>query len=122
MWLSDHQAVSGITSFYLGSQGQSYWLIQGDYVFHNFNAVSVEEGLLALYVGGGIQYTVFESNTNQWALRAPAGITYLLDAAPIDIFVEVAPTLGISDPESLRFDGAVGFRYYFDSGGGGEME
>lgn len=88
--------------------------MQGDYIFHNFNALSVGEGLLALYVGGGLQYSLFKSNTNQLALRGPTGVNYLLDSAPIDFFVEVAPTLGLTDPEFLRFDGALGFRYFFN--------
>jgi hypothetical protein len=31
----------------------------------------------------------------------------------VDIFVEVAPTLNVTDPTSLRFDGAIGFRFFF---------
>lgn len=117
LWLSNRQAITGVTSFFIGSRSRSYWTLQGDYLFHNFNAVSVGEGLMALYVGGGVQYTVLESNPNVWAFRSPTGVTYLLESAPVDIFVEVAPTLQVSDPESLRFDGAVGFRYYFGSSG-----
>ncbi|MFB6229978.1 MAG: hypothetical protein ABEL04_02385 [Salinibacter sp.] len=121
-WISGSQAVSGLTSFYLGSEDQSYWTLRSDYLFHNFNAVSVEKGFLALYVGGGVQYTVLEGTSNQWALRAPTGITYISDSASLDIFVEVAPALRLTDPESLRFDGAIGFRYYFSAGSGGSRE
>lgn len=117
LWLSNRQAITGVTSFFIGGQGRSHWTLQGDYLFHNFNAVSVGEGLMALYIGGGVQYTVFESNPNRGAFRGPTGVTYLLESAPVDLFVEVTPTLQVSDPESLRFDGAVGFRYYFGSSG-----
>lgn len=116
-WISDRQAISGMTSFYLGGDDQSYWVIQGDYLFHNFNTVSVEEGFMALYLGGGLQYTVLEGIDNEWALRSPTGLTYISNSGSLDVFVEVAPTLRLTDPESLRFDGTVGFRYYFSSGG-----
>lgn len=121
-WITDRQAIAAMTSFFiggtqsLGRAGQSYWILQGDYLFHNFNELQIEEGFLALYVGGGAQFTVFEDARNQFALRAPIGAEYMLGSAPVDIFVEVAPTLNVTDPASLRFDGAIGFRYFFSSG------
>jgi hypothetical protein len=120
-WLSDRQAVSGMTSFFISGTEQrspSYWILQGDYLFHNFNKLDVGEGFLALYIGAGAQYTVVEDSDNQFALRSPLGVNYLLGSSPIDVFVEVAPTLRVTDPSALRFDGAIGFRYYFDAGGG----
>lgn len=118
-WLSDRQAVTGMTSFFISGStptSQSYWILQGDYLFHNFNKLSVGEGLLALYIGAGGQYTVTEDTDNQFALRGPLGVTYLLGSSPIDVFVEVAPTVRVTNPDALRFDGAIGFRYYFNSG------
>lgn len=118
-WTSDRQAVSGMTSFFISGtapSAQSYWILQGDYLFHNFNNLDVGEGLLALYVGAGGQYTVFEDTDNQFALRGPLGVNYLLGSAPIDVFVEVAPTIRVTDPSALRFDGAIGFRYFFNAG------
>lgn len=115
-WISDRQAVVGTTSFFIGDEDQqSYWVIQGDFLFHNFNELDVGEGLLALYVGPGVQFTVVEDTDNQFALRAPVGVNYLLGSSPVDIFVEVAPTLRLTDPTSLRFDGAIGFRYFFSN-------
>mgnify|MGYP006288382551 FL=1 len=120
-WLSDRQAIAGMSSFFIGSENQqSYWILQGDYLFHNFNELQVEEGYLALYVGAGAQFTVLEDTDNQFGIRAPIGADYILGSAPIDIFVEVAPTLNVTDPTSLRFDGAIGFRYFFSSGGSSE--
>lgn len=120
-WLSDRQAVSGMTSFFIGgttSTAPSYWILQGDYLFHNFNELEVDEGYLALHVGAGGQFTVFEDALNQFALRAPVGVNYMLGSAPVDIFVEVAPSLRITDPAALRFDGAIGFRYFLPTSNG----
>jgi hypothetical protein len=113
-WVSDRQAVAGHTSFFIGDEDRnSYWILQADFLFHNFNELEVGEGLLALYVGPGAQLTINEDTENDFALRAPVGIDYMLGSAPIDVFVEVAPTLKVTDPVALRFDGAVGFRYFF---------
>ena len=86
----------------------------------DLNELEVEEGYLALYVGAGGQFTVVEDTDNQFALRAPVGADYMLGSAPVDLFVEIAPTLSVTDPTSLRFDGAIGFRYFFPSGSDSE--
>ncbi|PSQ95464.1 MAG: hypothetical protein BRD55_10535 [Bacteroidetes bacterium SW_9_63_38] len=113
-WISDRHALAGMTSFFLGSDRQSsYWVIQGDYLFHNFNELEVDEGYLAVYLGAGAQFTVIEDTDNQFTIRGPVGVDYMLGSAPVDLFVEVAPTLSVTDPTSLRFDGAIGFRYFF---------
>lgn len=117
-WMSDYQAIAGVTSLYIGSgsASPSLWTLQGDYLFHNFDLSSVEQGLMPPYVGGGMQYTVLEDQSNQWALRGPVGLTYITESGTVDLFVEIAPTLTLTNPESLRFDGAFGFRYYFFRG------
>ncbi|MFO8098605.1 MAG: hypothetical protein R6T83_03170 [Salinibacter sp.] len=133
-WLSDRHALSGMTTFYIGGTqtrgggsgtpestvDPSYWLLQADYLFHDFNELQVDDGYLALYVGAGAQFTVLEDTDNQLALRAPIGADYMLGSAPVDIFVEVAPTVNVTDPAAFRFDGAIGFRYFFSSGDGAE--
>lgn len=114
-WLSDRQAVSSMSSFFIGDSSPSspsYWLIQGDYLFHDFNKLDVGEGLMALYLGAGAQVVIIEDRDNQFSLRGPLGINYMMGSAPIDIFAEVAPTLSVTDPTALRFDGAIGFRYF----------
>lgn len=118
-WLSDRQAVSGMTSFFVSgttASAPSYWVLQGDYLFHNFNELDVGEGYMAVYVGAGGQATIFEDTRNHFALRAPLGVSYMLGSAPIDVFVEVAPTIRVTDPAALRFDGAIGFRYFLPNG------
>jgi hypothetical protein len=114
-WTSDQQAIQAATSFVISDEeaGLSYWIIQGDYIFHNFEQVAVGDGLMALYVGPGLQITFIENSDSNIALRAPLGVSYMLGDAPIDVFAEVAPTLQLEQAPQLRFDGAIGFRYYF---------
>jgi len=114
-WISDRHAFQGATSFVIGGDGSStsYLILQGDYLFHNFEQVSVGDGLMALYVGPGLQLTFIENRDTNVALRAPLGVSYMLGDAPIDVFAEVAPTLQVAADAQLRFDGAIGFRYFF---------
>lgn len=113
-WVSERQAVQAATSFVIADEeaGASYLIVQGDYLFHNFEQVSVGDGLLALYVGPGLQLAFIEGQDTNVAFRAPLGVSYMLADAPIDIFAEVAPTLQVAQGSQLRFDGAVGFRYF----------
>lgn len=115
-WINDRQAVTGATSFLVADEEpfspQSFWILEGNYLFHNFQAVSVEEGDLGLYLGPGVQFTINEDADNDLAFRAPLGLNYIFEGTPADIFVEIAPTLQITDPTVLRFDGAIGFRYF----------
>lgn len=114
-WTTDRQAIQAATSFVISDEeaGRSYWVIQGDYIFHNFEQVAVGDGLMALYVGPGLQFTFIEDQDANIALRAPLGVSYMFGDAPIDVFAEVAPTLQLEQAPQLRFDGAIGFRYYF---------
>ncbi len=115
-WINERQAVSGSTSFLVGDDAfdspQSFWILEGNYLFHNFQALDVDEGDLGLYIGAGGQFVVNEARDNDFAFRAPLGINYIFEDAPADVFVEIAPTLQITDPTLLRFDGAIGFRYF----------
>lgn len=115
-WTSDRQAFQAATSFAIRDDfaGPSFWILQGDYLFHDFEQVSVGDGLMALYVGPGLQLTFVEDRDTDIALRAPLGVSYMLGNAPIDVFAEVAPTLQVAQDSALRFDGAIGFRYFFE--------
>lgn len=113
-WITDRQAIQGAASFVISDDdvGSSFLVVQADYLFHDFEQVAVGSGLLALYVGPGLQVTFIEDVDNRLAFRAPLGINYMFDGAPVDIFAEVAPTLQIAPDAQLRFDGAIGFRYF----------
>jgi len=46
-------------------------------------------------------------------IRFPVGVAYLFDDAPVDLFLEVAPTLDLVPGTYLDFDAGLGVRYYF---------
>lgn len=118
LWINDRQAVTAATSFAITDSdiGSSFWILEANYVFHNFSVIDLEEGDLGTYVGGGIQYLIYDHIQDGFSFRAPIGVNYLLPEAPVDFFIEVAPTLQVNEPVQLRFDGAIGFRYYFRTG------
>jgi hypothetical protein len=120
-WTNSSQAVAGAATFNV-SDGGSYLLLQGDYLFHQSNDLDVEDGHLAFYYGPGVRFIFFEDNdpffedNNDlgFALRAPLGLVYMFSSSPVDVFVELIPTLTIEPTESFGFEGALGFRYFFN--------
>lgn len=113
-WIDNRQAVTGATSLRFAEDAgpPSFWILEVNYLFHNFEPLTVEEGDLGLYVGPGVQFILAEG-TDVVAFRGPIGLNYIFEETPADIFIEVAPMLQITDPTQLRFDGAIGFRYFF---------
>ena len=46
-------------------------------------------------------------------VRFPVGIAYLFDGAPVDVFLEVVPTLNLIPDTDVDLDAAIGARYWF---------
>ncbi len=108
-------------------RGGGYVHVHGDYLFHNFNLISVSKGRMALHYGPGLRVRAW-SGSRYWyngrhydngnghvrfGIRFPVGLTYMFDGAPVDIFLEAAPALDLVPGTSFDVNGGLGFRYYF---------
>lgn len=104
-----------------------YFHIHGDYLFHNYSLFNLSMGKMALHYGPGIRFRSW-SGTRYWAngryydvdggharlgVRIPVGLTYMFDEAPVDVFLEAAPTLDLIPGTSFDLDAAIGARFYF---------
>lgn len=76
--------------------------VQADYLWHDFEAFKVNEGLMPLYYGAGILVT----DKGLYA-QGKIGIEYLFETNPLGIFIEVAPAFG----PGFRFQGGLGVRH-----------
>lgn len=87
-----------------------------DALWHNFDVLArefaVTDGTLPLYfgIGGRIR---FDSDETRVGIRFPLGISYMFEAAPIDIFFEIAPIMDLAPETELQGNAGVGFRYWF---------
>ncbi|MBL7952344.1 MAG: hypothetical protein JNM62_11570 [Flavobacteriales bacterium] len=90
--------------------------------------IKVGKGRLPLYYGPGLRMRSW-NNGRYWhrgryydhdgthldlGIRFPVGLAYLFDGAPVDVFLELAPTLDLVPSTSVDFDGGIGFRYWFN--------
>jgi hypothetical protein len=118
-WIDKEQAVDG-------GVGWSFWdedgfQLHADYLWHNFEWLqpAVTAGKLPVYFGAGARLK-FRDNNNWrdddgdtvFGLRAPAGISYLFDDKPIEVFAEIAPILDLAPDVELNLSLAVGMRFY----------
>jgi hypothetical protein len=94
--------------------GEGNTLLQCDYLFHNYGMVHVEHGLMPLYIGFGGDLSL--QGTVTVGARGVAGISYMFNQSnvPVDIFVQLAPTLWFNTG-ATAFDvyGELGAHYYF---------
>lgn len=109
-WLNDSMAIDAATRWTFGER-ENLWYIHSDFLIHRFDQFRLSSGKLPIYYGGGLQATV--GDDDRLGLRAPIGLEYLLGEAPVDIFVEVAPTFDFIPEAQFDFNGAIGIRYFF---------
>lgn len=126
LYLSPRHALDfGLGIGFLGGPGGSFHM---DYLFH-FMLTEKPGFDLPLYIGiGGEVLFFWNDNYNRYyygpgyypnagrvgvGVRVPIGIAFQLNRAPVDIFIEAAPGVGLFPYPGFYVEGAVGARYWF---------
>jgi len=108
-WLTRSNAWDGGIAWGFGEGGALY--LHGDYLWHQFNLISVDEGKLPLYYGVGGR--VLFADKSHLGVRGVVGLDYMFARVPVDIFLELAPILDLVPETDFIINGALGFRYFF---------
>jgi hypothetical protein len=87
--------------------------VQGDYLYHNYDLITVEEGEMPLYFGIGGRIKINEHKDDNVGVRFPVGLDYIFANAPFDIFLEIVPILDLAPDTDFDLNGAIGGRYWF---------
>ena len=115
-WIDQENAIDAALSFASGDYEYTYF--HADYLVHRFGLVNVEDGKIPLHFGLGVfteSSAMYSSDTvSTSGLRVPVGFSYLLKDAPLDLYMEVAPTVVSGDISGFYIAGSFGFRYYFE--------
>jgi hypothetical protein len=93
--------------------------LHADFLVHHFGAIRVDKGKLPLYYGFGARVKFRDDDDGddsdaEVGIRFPFGIDYLVDGAPLDVFVEVVPILDLAPDTDVEINASLGFRYWFD--------
>lgn len=125
LWLSDGDRALDFGLAW-GVYGR-YVHVHADYLFHNNSLITVSKGTLALYYGPGVRVRSWSGgrywNRGKWedydgsrlgvGARFPVGLDYMFEGAPVDVFLEVVPSLDLVPSTAFDFDAAIGARYWF---------
>lgn len=83
-----------------------------DYLWHAWNAIHSTERF-PLYYGVGGRINTGAGYNSSLAIRGAFGVAWLPRETPIDVFLEVAPSLQLTSSTGFGIDAALGARYYF---------
>jgi hypothetical protein len=93
-------------------EGKGQFHFHSDYIFHNFNAIKVDQGSLPIYFGIGGRIRLDE-NDSRLGLRLVVGAEYLFDQYPMSLFFEIAPIVDFAPETEASVNGGLGVRYVF---------
>ena len=109
-WLSKNTALAGAVAWSLEREGALH--LHLDHLFHDFDSMPVEQGIMALNYGFGGRIKFAEKSTV--SIRIPIGLNYLLENAPVDLFMELVPMLDLIPTTEFNLNGGIGVRYFFN--------
>ncbi len=109
LWLTERTAIDAAAAWSFSDEAAFH--LHADYLFHNFDLITVEEGRLPVHfgIGGRVKF----EDDSRLGVRIPVGLTYIFDGAPIDIFFEVVPILDLVPDTEFEFNAAIGARFFF---------
>ena len=111
-WFNEKIAIDGAMGYSFHPDTDLY--LHSDILYHIFHLFPVPHGQLPLYFGvGGLLRIRNDDNPNEFGIRAPVGVSYMFENAPVDIFMEVAPTLDVAPGVRGEVTGGIGVRYWF---------
>jgi hypothetical protein len=100
----------------LGDPMSSGVYVYTDYLRHFLNLFPKEEFRFYLGAGAGFHFLAHRHNDdgeNEFGIRMPFGIEYMVGKIPLGIFLELVPTLGLVPDVRFHFMGGAGARYFF---------
>ncbi len=114
LWTSNDNALDfGLGWSVIGNRHESRnsFNLHIDYLWHAWNVIHSTDrfplyyGIGGRFKGGG--------NDGSLAIRGVFGIAWMPHRTPIDIFLELAPSIELTPATGFAVDAALGIRYYF---------
>jgi hypothetical protein len=115
LWTSNENAFDfglGWTTFDNRNNAGSRVHFHMDYLWHSFDAIHATERF-PIYYGIGGRINTGAGNESSFAVRGVVGIAWMPRTTPIDLFLELAPSLQLTPSSGFALDAAIGIRYFF---------
>ncbi|MEX0773941.1 MAG: hypothetical protein WEB89_00425 [Balneolales bacterium] len=108
-WLNPGNAFDASAGLSLQSENNDVSLHLG-YLRHQYNDIEVQRGLLPYYLGVGGHARL--GDRSRAGFRFAAGLTYLFENDPLEIYTEITPILELTPGTVVHMNYGVGIRYY----------
>lgn len=110
---SERFALDGIAAW---SFSEEAFTIIGDATYDILD-IPVESSVITLpfYVGGGVKIAINagRNNLTTFGMRVPVGLAVQWVKYPVEVFLELAPGVGIAPDTEFDLTGGLGARFYF---------
>lgn len=111
-WLSANDAIDfGVAYSFISSNSE--FSFHTDYLYHLKDLIKSDHNILPYY-GFGLRLRLREHDSGKFGVRGVAGILWLFDSIPVDLFFEFAPSFRLLPNTGLDLDIGLGGRYYFE--------
>jgi hypothetical protein len=109
-WSMGGDRIGTYNGTYNSSESRTHFHM--DYLWHSFDAIHSAERF-PLYYGIGGRINSGAGYDASFAIRGVFGIAWMPRRTPIDIFLELAPSLQLTSSAGFGIDAGFGARYYF---------
>lgn len=90
--------------------------IHVDYLLHKFDLIKLGKQRLSVHYGPGIRFLNHDNSKDELGIKANAGIDFYFKdfkSFPMDLFLDISPTLNIVSETDLDVMAFLGGRFYF---------
>lgn len=117
-FLSNEHALEFGLAWSLSGQNEVH--LQGDYLWHRYDLIELNNGdEMPLYFGIGARMIFEEDDPGEdddrdtVGIRFPIGLAYMFTNYPFDIFATIVPILDLAPDSEFDLEGAIGARFWF---------
>jgi hypothetical protein len=110
-FLNETNAIEGALAWSLSGHNEVH--IQAEYLYHFYDWIKVEKGLLPVIFGIGGRIVIREDAKDVFGLRIPGGLSYEFAEGLFDVFLELVPILDLTPDTDFDLEGAIGVRIWF---------
>lgn len=109
-WMSQANALDFGAAWSFHGSGQFHF--HCDYLFHNYDLFTVDQGSFPVYFGIGGRVR-FDEHDSRIGLRLVLGAEYITAPYPMSIFFEIAPIVDFAPETEASINGGIGLRFVF---------
>ena len=111
--LGENSAITGAVGFFVSDNFKNSTIEANYILYRGSERFNVDSGSLRPYFGGGLSLGLAENTDARLSLRVPFGIEYGLESAPVEIYMDIGPNVGLTPNVDLVLDSSLGFRIFF---------